>query len=63
MISPVETSMACTFRAVEAETKKVLPSGDIAEWSDLKPSIGVRQTIYPEFTSIATTSAKLGLDT
>ena len=46
--------------AVDAETRKVLPSGEIAAWSERMPSTGVRQAILPVATSSATTSEKLG---
>ena len=63
VILPVAVSIACTLRAVDADTSMVLPSGEIAAWSARLPSTGVRHAIFPVATSIATTSAKLGRET
>jgi len=59
-IRPRRVSMTSTVRAVEAETSSRRPLGDSAMWSARYPSTGTRQTIRPERTLMATTSAKLG---
>jgi hypothetical protein len=49
--------------AVESDTSRLLPSGEIAMWSARWPSIGKRQMIFWVLRLIPTTSAKLGRDT
>ncbi len=49
--------------AVESETSRVVPSGEIAMWSERCPSMGKRQTISPVLRLMPTTSAKLGRET
>jgi len=60
---PVAVSMTWTLRAVEAETSRRRPSGEIPMWSARFPSTGARQTICRVRRLIATTSARLGRDT
>ena len=49
--------------AVDADTSRCLPSGEIAMWSARFPSTLVRQMIALVRRLIATTSARLGRDT
>ena len=49
--------------AVESETSRVVPSGEIAMWSERCPSMGKPQTISPVLKLMPTTSAKLGRET
>jgi hypothetical protein len=49
--------------AVESEIRRLVPSGEIAMWSERWPSIGKRQTTCRVRRLIPTTSAKLGRDT
>jgi hypothetical protein len=60
---PVAASSWWTLLAVESETSSLLPSGEVAMWSERWPSIGKRQTILPVAISMPTTSARLGRDT
>src|SRR5918999_526316 len=63
VLRPVRVSSRCTLFAVESDTSRLSPSGEIAMWSERWPSIGKRQTICPVSRLIPTTSAKLGRDT
>ena len=62
-IAPVFVSITSTTFAVEADTSRCLPSGEMAMWSARFPSTFVRQMIALVRRLIATTSARLGRDT
>ena len=59
----VRVSITWTLRAVDADTSRRRPSGEIAMWSARLPSTCTRQTILRVRRLIATTSARLGRET
>ena len=61
--SAAAVSITSTTFAVDADTSRRVPSGEIAMWSARLPSTFVRQTISRVRRSIATTSARLGRET
>ena len=62
-MAPVFVSITSMSFAVEADTRRCLPSGEIAMWSARLPSTLVRQMIFLLRRLNATTSARLGRET